>query len=756
MDAQFIESTVDRGSLPSEAERSMLRDSVRGYLEQQWPVAHAAALAQRPEEVARLWQGLADQGLASLGSKPSEGGLHEILVVMEELGRAACPAPMLGAAIANLALRGETSAAMRELLTALHGGRAAMAVGFGSHDGDPNAGAVWLQDGVLNGTLAFVEGADNATHLLAMAEGPVLAVVAKAAEGVKVTYTPGLSVPPLARVEFADVKAMTVVALTAEYVRDLNRVARLALVARSLGAAQRGFELVVAYTKERHQFGQPIGKFQAIQHKLANCLMALEGVRQTLGNAATDHDHEADDWRLFASACYAHASPALRQVSLETHHVFGAIGYSEEHEAPRHFRRIHGDLARHGGPRRAREEVAAYVLDEGKELPDYDLSPAGNAFRQEVREWLAEHWSSARETAHRQLPFANRRRDPKFSQELGKQGWLGISWPKEFGGQARTPFEQLAYIEELELAEAPEFGLSLQAPALMKFGSKAQQDQYLPAILRGDITFSLGYSEPSSGSDLASLRTLAVRDGDEWVINGQKIWNSAGSYADYIWLAARTDPDAQPRHAGISVFIVPAKAPGVTLQPSMALYGRTFCNVFLDDVRVPADALVGEVNGGWQILTGALADERMLMGASVHRTRRLFSRVSEYVRRAEVDGKPMASLSWVRDRIGALAAEIEVGRRLLMHCVAIAEQGRIPIHEAAMSKCYSGELMERFGEAALDLIGMQATLSEDADTALAAGEIEQYLRQSIMFVIGGGTVEIQRNLIAQRGLGLPR
>jgi len=756
MDVQFLESTVARGALPSEAERGMLRDSVRGYLEQQWPAGRAVELGQRPEEVARLWRGLADQGLASLGSEPCEGGLREILVVMEELGRAACPAPMLGAAIANLALRGETSAAMGELLTALHGGQVALALGFGSYDGDPNAGAVLLRDGVLNGTLAFVEGADNATHLLAIADGPALVVVSKAAAGVKVTHTPGLSVPCLASVEFADAKAMMVVALPADQVWDLNRVARLVLVARSLGAAQRGFELVVEYAKERQQFGQPIGKFQAIQHKLANCMTALEGVRQTLGNAATHHDHGAGDWRLFAAACYAHGSPALRQVSLETHHTFGAIGYSEEHEAPRHFRCTHGDLARHGGPRRAREELAACLLDAGQGLPDYDLGPAGNAFRQEVRLWLAEHWGPAKKAAYRKLPFADRGRDSEFSRELGEKGWLGISWPKEFGGQARTPFEQLAYIEELQLAEAPEFGLSLQAPALMKFGSKAQQNKYIPAILRGEISFSLGYSEPGSGSDLASLRTRAVRDGDEWVINGQKIWNSAGSYADYIWLAARTDPDAQPGHAGISVFIVPAKAPGVTMRPSMALYGRTFCNVFLDEVRVPADALVGEANGGWKILTGALADERMLMGASIHRTRRLFARVNEYIRRSEVHGKPMASLGWVRDRIGALAAEIEVGRRLLMHCVAMAEQGKVPIHEAAMSKCYSGELMERFGEAALDLLGMQATLSEDADNPLAAGEIEQYLRQAIMFVIGGGTVEIQRNLIAQRGLGLPR
>lgn len=742
-------STVDRGSLPNEEDRAMLRDSVRG------PAARAVDLSGRPEEVARLWRGMAEQGLASLGTDPGEGGLREILVVMEELGRAACPAPMLGAAIANLALSGETSAAVVEWRNALHRGYASVAVGFGNHDGDPNAGAVRLRDGVLNGTLAFVEGADNATHLLVMTDGPALALVSKA-PCVNVTCTPGLSVPPLAGAVFADATAMAVVSLEAEQVLDLNRIARLALVARSLGAAQRGFELVVDYAKERRQFGQPIGKFQAIQHKLANCMTALEGVRQTLQNAATNHDYEVGDWRLFASACYAHASPALREVSLETHHVFGAIGYSEEHEAPRHFRRTHGDLARHGGPRRAREEVAAYLLDEGNTLPDYDLGATGNLFRKEVRQWLAEHWNPARKAAHRKRPFADRGRDPEFSRELGIKGWLGISWPKEFGGQARTPFEQLAYIEELQFAEAPEFGLSLQAPALMKFGSKVQQDKYIPAILRGEIAFSLGYSEPGSGSDLASLQTRAVRDGDEWVINGQKIWNSAGSYADYIWLAVRTDPDAQPRQAGISVFIVPVKAPGVTMRPSMALYGRTFCNVFLDDVRVPADALVGKVNGGWAILTGALADERMLMGASINRTRRLFGCVIEYIRRSKVNGEPMGSLSWLRDRIGALAAEIEIGRQLLMHCVAMAEQGKVPIHEAAMSKCYSAELMERFGEAALDLLGMQATLSEDADNPLAAGEIEQYLRQSIMFVIGGGTVEIQRNLIAQRGLGLPR
>ena len=316
--------------------------------------------------------------------------------------------------------------------------------------------------------------------------------------------------------------------------------------------------------------------------------------------------------------------------------------------------------------------------------------------------------------------------------------------------------EQLAFIEEMERAEAPRIGAAIQANALMLFGTPAQQARYLPEILAGEAMHGMGYSEPNAGSDLASLRTSAERDGEGWVINGQKIWTTTW-WGKYMFLAARTDRDTKPAHAGISMFIVPMDAPGIQVKPATTMYDGSFANIFYDNVRLPADALVGEVNGGWKVLTSALATERGLIGGGiVMKVVHGFERLCEDLRTNERDGVRLADDPLVRDRMAALAAEIEVGRQLMMDCAERIVDGVTPPEFGAISKVFSGELMERFGEAALDLLGDQAALSQGAPGAIENGRFEQQLRHSLMWVISIGTNEIQRSLIAQRALGLPR
>ena len=749
-------------ALPGEEERSMLRESIQGYLSQNWPVETAVERAERGEDVRNIWRGLGQQGLAGIGVDPEEGGLREISVVVEQLGRSACPAPMIGAAMLNLIARIQPASRARvdDLLADLATGSVSIAFSFGAYDSDANAGNAALRDGGLTGRVRFVEDAQYCTHVALVAEGPTLCIVQRNEPGVQVVPQPGLGRPALAEIVLENVKACQV-PIELQQVEDLHRVARLLLVARSLGAARRAFEMAVEYAKERHQFGQPIGRFQAIQHKLANCMISLEGVAQTLAQATSCFDHEDPDWRIFAALCHAFASPNLRQVVLEVHHTFAAIGYAEEHELPRHFRRIHCDMTRLGGARRSRHEIASYLLEHGGTLPAYDLGEAGNAFRGEVREWLETHWIRDGVPIDRAVPFHERgymSSYPEFADALADTGWIAASWPREFDGQARTPFEQLAMTEEFQRVGAPVVQVGeIQAFALMKYGTEDQRKEYLPKLRKGEIRFCLGYSEPGAGSDLASLKTTAMRDGDEWVINGQKLWTTGAEKSDYMWLAARTDPDARPVHAGISVFIVPMNTPGITVRPSMALYGNTFCTEFLDNVRVPASALVGEVNGGWKILTSALATERILMGGAVAQALATFNSLLDHVRSAAASsGVSLAEDGAVRDRLAFLAAEIEVARQFLAHSVRMVEQGKVPTYEAAISKVYTGELLQRVGESALDIAGMGITLEEGVPGAITNGRMEQMLRRSIMMVVGGGTAEIQRTLIAQRGLELPR
>jgi alkylation response protein AidB-like acyl-CoA dehydrogenase len=675
---------------------------------------------------------------------------------MAELGRAACPAPMWSAALANLGLSTCRDQAAVDLLEKLHEGAVRVAFSFGALDPDPNTGAIRITGGRASGLLRFVEAAGSCTHLVVTVEGSRLAVVELSASGVERVPTRAMGAFGLYEIRLNAAPAI-LIAPQHFVPDDLLLEAKLALMARAYGAARRAFELAVDYAKERQQFGQPIGKFQAIQHKLADGLIALEGVRLTLDHAAHRHDCGEPSWRYFANTAIAFAGGALRRVALETQHTFGAIGYAEEHEAPRHFKRVHLDTIALGGAPHARRGVASFLLDDGGAgLPQYDLGTAGNELREQAQAWLEENWSGARKAAFDAKPFAGREFDPGFALDIGKTGWIGLGWPQEFGGQARSAQEQLAFIETMERGEAPRIGAAIQANALMMFGTPDQQRKYLPEILRGEAMHGMGYSEPQAGSDLAALRTGAVRDGDAWVINGQKIWTTTW-WGKYMLLAARTDPQAKPPHAGISMFIVPMDAPGITIRPATTMYDGSFANIFYDDVCIPVENIVGEVNGGWKVLTGALAFERGLVGGGiVLRVAHAFEQLRRHVMAGGSDAPPLGEDPVVRDRIAAIASEIEVGRQLMMHCAELAADGITPPEYGAISKVFSGELMERFGETALDILGMRAALSEQMPGALDNGRFEQNLRHSLMWVISIGTNEIQRSLIAQRGLGLPR
>jgi alkylation response protein AidB-like acyl-CoA dehydrogenase len=747
---------MDQNQLPSQEVREMLRDSLRGFLEEHWNAEAAAKQSSSPDSVSAIWSRLVGQGIASLGCDFSEGGLREILVVIAELGRAACPAPMWSAALANLSLAGCQSEAAVALLEKLHDGTACVAFSFGALDPDANTGTIQLVDGRASGLLRFVEVAASCTHLVVAVEELGVAIVGLDGPGVELEATRAMGAWGLYEIRLKQAPASRI-DLASAVLDDRLLEAKLVLVGRAYGAARAAFDLAVDYAKERKQFGQSIGKFQAIQHKLANGLIALEGVRLTLDHAAHLHDCEDRNWRYFVNAAVAFGCDALRRVSLETQHTLGAIGYAEEHQAPRHFKRVHLDTVALGGATEARRRLGSFLFDQGGAgLPQYNLGPAANAFRAQAQEWLEQNWSGERKADFDTRPFSKREFDAPFARDIGKTGWIGLGWPKEFGGQARTPLEQIAFMETMERGEAPRIGAAIQANALMMFGSPAQQQKYLPEILRGEAMHGMGYSEPEAGSDLAALRTRAVRDGDSWVINGQKIWTTTW-WGKYMFLAARSDPEAKPAHAGISMLIVPMNAAGITIRPATTMYDGTFANIFYDNVRIPLENLVGEVNGGWKVLTGALAYERGLVGGGiVLKVANAFEQLRKRVLAQGSGARPLGDDPIIRDRMATLASEIEVGRQLMVHCAELAAGGITPPEYGAISKVFSGELMERFGEAALDILGMRATLSEQMPGALDNGRFEQNLRHSLMWVISIGTNEIQRSLIAQRGLGLPR
>ena len=389
-----------------------------------------------------------------------------------------------------------------------------------------------------------------------------------------------------------------------------------------------------------------------------------------------------------------------------------------------------------------------------------DLSPEHLALQQELREYFDALVTPERRAA---LSMAMSTRGAEFGdvatykeviRQLGTDGWLGIGWPKEYGGQARPMIEQLIFTDVAAVAGVPIPYLTLNTvgPTIMRYGTEEQKDFFLPRILAGDLHFSIGYSEPDSGTDLASLKTRAVQEGDEWVINGQKMWTSLIQYADWIWMACRTDPDL-PRHKGLSMILVPADSPGVSYTPVHTVAGVGTSATYYEDVRVPVTNLVGELNGGWSLMTNQLNHERVALTSAAPQTHSLAQVVAWAKETKDADGQRVIDREWVQVLLGRAHARIDM-LKLLNWNIASSSDDLSPA-VASATKVYGSELATEVYRGLMEVVGPHAVVSADSPGAVLAGRLERYYRSSLVMTFGGGTNEIQRDIIGYVGLGLP-
>ncbi|UDY22208.1 acyl-CoA dehydrogenase family protein [Nocardioides sp. Kera G14] len=340
-------------------------------------------------------------------------------------------------------------------------------------------------------------------------------------------------------------------------------------------------------------------------------------------------------------------------------------------------------------------------------------------------------------------------------RQIGEDGWLGIGWPKEYGGQDRSMVEQLIFTDVAAVHGVPIPYLTLNTigPTIMQYGTDEQKDYFLPRILKGELHFSVGYSEPSSGTDLASLQTGAVLDGDQWVINGQKMWTSLIQYADWIWLACRTeDSEAAPRHKGISLILVPAQAPGVSYTPVHTVAGVGTSATYYSDVRVPTSNLVGERGGGWRLVTNQLNRERVALTSSAATVHSL-NLVREWAASTKrADGSRVIDAEWVQVLLGRAHARVEA--LSLINWKLACEIDTLSPAEASATKVYGSELNTEVYRTLMEIVGPHAVVA-DGPGAVLAGRLQRYARSSLVMTFGGGTNEIQRDIIGMVGLGLP-
>jgi alkylation response protein AidB-like acyl-CoA dehydrogenase len=674
------------------------------------PSVPRALLDAAAETMPPFWPQLVELGWLGLHLPEDVGGsgygLAELAVVLEELGRACAPGPFLPTVLASAAIDAlADDDARTALLPSLADGSATAAVQFAGA-GTP----------VLCASLADL--------LVIPADGGWSVVRAD-----QCTITPRVSVDETRRV--ADVDATNAPSIASVPDPDGAMVTDLALTlvaAECAGGAAWCVETAAEYAQVREQFGRPIGQFQGVKHRCADMLLALEQARAVAWDAARP-TATTEERALAASVAGALAPAAFFQCAKDCVQVHGGVGFTWEHDAHLYLKRATALRSlTGGGPHRWRRRTLELARGGTRRTLAVDLPPEAGAIRDEIRADLTDL------TAHDKS---------EWRRLLADRGYLAPHWPRPWGREA-SAVEQLVIDEEMRAAHVRRSHLQVGAwvlPTLIEHGTDEQQERWIPPTLRGDLTWCQLFSEPGAGSDLASLSTTASRVDGGWLLSGQKVWTTMAKESDWGLCLARTDPTV-PKHEGISCFCVDMTSEGIDIRPLRELTGFAMFNeVFLSDVFVPDDRVVGAVNDGWRAARTTLANERVSMGSGSS----FGFGVEMLLGMVDLDSPVEV------DEVGALLAEAQSLAVLGLRLTTRALRGADPGPESSVRKLLGVEHDQRVQEVGLALLGAQAA-ANDGDAATWVGAF--FANRCL--TIAGGTSEVQRNVIAERLLGLPK
>ncbi|MGR4849409.1 acyl-CoA dehydrogenase family protein [Streptomyces sp. LARHCF252] len=386
-----------------------------------------------------------------------------------------------------------------------------------------------------------------------------------------------------------------------------------------------------------------------------------------------------------------------------------------------------------------------------------EYTPEQQRLRTELRAYFAELVPDHMYARHGD-PADQKRFYRETIRRLGADGWLGVGWPEEYGGRGLTAMEQFIFFDEAAQAGVPLplMALNTVGPTIMRYGTDEQKACFLPKILSGEIDFAIGYSEPGAGTDLASLRTRAIREGDEYVVNGQKIWTTNGDTADWVWLAVRTDPDAPP-HKGITMLLVPTTDPGYSCTLINTLASHDTTASYYENVRVPVSRRVGAENQGWRLITNQLNHERVTLAAHGTMAIRALHDVQRWSTETKLaDGRRVADLPWVRRLLARTHARLDALKLLNWQMVNSVQEGTLTPQDASAVKVYGSEARRDAYAWLMEIVAAPGTLKEGSAGAVLRGELERGYRSAVIFTFGGGNNEIQREIISWIGLGMPR
>jgi len=767
----------------SRDEITAFRDSATGFLGAADHRSRMRALAARTPDFERaMWLQIAELGWLSILVPERAGGLglglEEATVIAEEVGRHLLPEPFVDAGIHPLALLGRLppGAMVDTLLRGLQAGTLIGAVAWQERaeqlEAMPEATSV-----VFNAEMLLVDGHKRFVRPGSGADGWVVAArlegetallwVPATAAGAQLVAQQNVDGTTqvelrLRQVVLPAAHLLARGAAAQDALRHANDVARICQGAELLGIGRRALALTCEYVGTRVQFGRPIGSFQALQHRLVDGYIQLElaaaGLREGLAQLARGETSLAAVASRVKARC-AHAALQVTRTAIQLH---GAIGYTSECDVGLYFNRALALASRWGGVsahqrRYARESVPAGApaqplpVRQFSEFPhdaDWERMPEAE-FRQMVRGFILEHYPEHL----RHLPYRAHWHEIKgWYFTLSRQGWIAPAWPKQYGGMALPPDKLIAFIEEHEqygVARPPDQGLIMLGPILIRFGTEAQRALFLPKILSGEHVWCQGYSEPNAGSDLASLRTEAVLEGEEFVVNGQKTWTTLAQDATHMFMLVRTGRDGK-KQEGISFLLVDLATPGVTVRPIRNIAGdEEFCEVFLDQVRVPRANLVGELHQGWNIAKALLGFERIFGGSPKHAQYTL-RQVEALARRRGLFDDPAFVARYTQARLDT--ADLSAAYAGYAEMV---KRGETLPPSVSMLKIWATETHERIAmllvESAAEYGGMSEHISNDElDMHVVAP-----LYNALAATIFSGTNEIQRNILAKQVLNLP-
>lgn len=724
-------------------------------------------LAQKAPDRLALWPQLAEQGL--IGALAIEdlggfgGGARDLASIMALAGKRLVVEPLLHSALSLAAL---SAADPTGLAGALIAGEA-LAVFAHQEGSDPFAAprctfARHGQQLSISGVKLLVRHADLAQWFIVsgLLEGtPALALVEANQPGVR-RHTTRLVDASSAATIHLDAAQGTQLAAGANPLLDrLIALQLTGLSAEAAGILRAACDETFAYLTTRKQFGVPLASFQALQHRAADMHIAAEEARVLAARAADLLDAASPGAALMAAAAKARIDEVARRAMNDAVQLHGGMGVSDELIISHYFHRIAAIRAEGG----AAEDLRAYVARSQRALPMTEGETEElAAFRRDVAQFTRSEL--AKDTAAKGARGLKIEKHDyvDWQKALHRKGWFAAAWPAGAGGPAWDIERQLVMLQEAALNDAPliiPYGVSMVGPVLLAFGDRKQQDRHLPGILSSDVWWCQGYSEPNSGSDLASLRTTAVRDGDHYIVNGAKMWTTEAHWADWMHCLVRTNKDVKPQ-AGISFLLIDMKSPGIDIRPIVTIDGQHHTNqVFLDNVRVPAENLVGEEGQGWTIAKFLLANERVAI-ADTGPKMRLLSQIRSLFA-AQIDAAAMSASrqALLADRLVAVESELAMLVALETDYVRLWSNGGAKTGpEASILKVRGTEILQSLAELALAIEGPLGAVHDPEDLHLppdrepsafeAASMMAHHYLYSRCWSIFGGTNEIQRNIIA--------